>query len=492
MKESLSLARCKPLSDPVRVFANVVPIWSMVASIVTILLVGGYKHSKGEDVGAILSFLTLLVALSMPLGIWFFFRTANRKPVIYLRAFKSDRPARRLRSLLKAALGSDFRLCGIRPPRERSHLLTRLLAANLVIFRYAGSENFELEADDRDWMARLLSTYARSAFVFVDLRDLTEHVEDEIRLSYLAMGLQRCVFLIDSKRTKAEWLQLLHAVLEGEVTKQADFIFLEYPGDEKVDAKIFITEARSVIDQLPSDPVVISDEAVAFAKERVGEQNWQTSFWHAGDLKLSYLIFAVGAALSLAVSYFSGQLGPFVILPVIIGVATWAMFFVAWGRAWQQGEIDKRFRRPGTRSPHWRLGFSLLLVLLSPAYLLMGGIFKLHQVADEARHLTVEADIQAIKTQLQLYESMNGFFPTTEQGLQTLVTQPQTDPKPARWDQLFTKLPKDPWGSDYIYRNPGLKNPGGYDLYSAGPDRLQDTNDDDWGETSSLDLDAPE
>jgi general secretion pathway protein G len=46
---------------------------------------------------------------------------------------------------------------------------------------------------------------------------------------------------------------------------------------------------------------------------------------------------------------------------------------------------------------------------------------------------------------------------------------------------LFKELPKDPWGSDYIYRDPGLKNPGGYDLYSAGPDRQGDTSDDDWG-----------
>src|SRR5437868_9425371 len=157
------------------------------------------------------------------------------------------------------------------------------------------------------------------------------------------------------------------------------------------------------------------------------------------------------------------------------------MFFVAWGRAWKQGRIDKRFRRAGIRNPLWRLGLSLLLVLFLPAYLSVGAIYRLTQITDYARHLTVEADIQAIKTQLQLYESMNGFFPTTQQGLQALVTQPKNDPRPTRWYQLFNELPKDPWGSDYIYRNPGLKNPGGYDLYSAGADRQAYTNDDDWG-----------
>ena len=98
-----------------------------------------------------------------------------------------------------------------------------------------------------------------------------------------------------------------------------------------------------------------------------------------------------------------------------------------------------------------------------------------------ANAMRVHADVVAIKTQLQLYESMNGFFPTTDQGLQALVTKPQYGPPPPQWYQLFKELPKDPWGSDYIYRSPGTKNPSGYDLFSAGPDRQPDTADDDWG-----------
>ncbi len=43
-------------------------------------------------------------------------------------------------------------------------------------------------------------------------------------------------------------------------------------------------------------------------------------------------------------------------------------------------------------------------------------------------------------------------------------------------------LPKDPWGSNYIYRNPGRKNSSGYDVFSAGPDRIPDTSDDEWGQ----------
>jgi general secretion pathway protein G len=98
-----------------------------------------------------------------------------------------------------------------------------------------------------------------------------------------------------------------------------------------------------------------------------------------------------------------------------------------------------------------------------------------------AKGVAVESDIRSISMQLKAYENMNGFMPTTEQGLQALVAQPTTEPTPSRWIQLFDSMPKDPWHSNYIYKNPGLKNPGSYDLYSAGPDRMPETQDDDWG-----------
>ena len=123
----------------------------------------------------------------------------------------------------------------------------------------------------------------------------------------------------------------------------------------------------------------------------------------------------------------------------------------------------------------------IMLVVTIIAILMGAAIYKLAGNVEIAKHTAVTADVQALGTQLKLYESMNGFFPTTEQGLQALVTPPETDPKPARWYQLFKEAPKDPWHNNYIYRCPGIKNPGGYDLFSAGPDRIADTADDDGG-----------
>ncbi|CAN5166626.1 type II secretion system major pseudopilin GspG [soil metagenome] len=131
-----------------------------------------------------------------------------------------------------------------------------------------------------------------------------------------------------------------------------------------------------------------------------------------------------------------------------------------------------------------RSGFTLLEIMLVVGIIviILGvAVARLGNTTGVARDMRVSADLQAISTQLRLYESVNGFLPTTEQGLQALVRQPETEPRPTRWYQLFTELPKDPWQNDYIYISPGRKNPQGYDLYSAGQDRTPDTADDNWG-----------
>ena len=130
-------------------------------------------------------------------------------------------------------------------------------------------------------------------------------------------------------------------------------------------------------------------------------------------------------------------------------------------------------------------GFTLLeimLVVTIIALLLGTATYKLTGNVEYARDTRVRADIQGISTQLRLYESMNGFFPTTDQGLQALVTQPDTDPRPTRWYQLYREMPKDPWQNNYIYICPGIKNPNSYDLYSAGPSRKPGAGTEDWGD----------
>ncbi|MDX2080792.1 MAG: type II secretion system major pseudopilin GspG [Terrimicrobiaceae bacterium] len=123
--------------------------------------------------------------------------------------------------------------------------------------------------------------------------------------------------------------------------------------------------------------------------------------------------------------------------------------------------------------------FEIMLVLGIIAVLVGSAIFMLVGNVDIAKEQRVESDIQAISMQLRTYEMLNYRRPTTEQGLQSLVSPPTSDPKPRRWKQLMKAVPLDPWGNEYVYRNPGKINPDGYDIFSLGPDGKE--SDDDVG-----------
>jgi general secretion pathway protein G len=71
---------------------------------------------------------------------------------------------------------------------------------------------------------------------------------------------------------------------------------------------------------------------------------------------------------------------------------------------------------------------------------------------------------------LKLYRLDNARYPGTEQGLRALVERPTTEPVPNNWKQggYLERLPKDPWGNDYQYLNPGTH--GEIDVMSYGRD----------------------
>jgi general secretion pathway protein G len=89
---------------------------------------------------------------------------------------------------------------------------------------------------------------------------------------------------------------------------------------------------------------------------------------------------------------------------------------------------------------------------------------------DEARIVKVKHDIRAIEAALKLYKLDNYVYPSTDQGLEALVTKPQGEPEPRQWKEggYLDRLPKDPWGTDYLYLSPGTQ--GEMDIYSLGAD----------------------
>ena len=118
-------------------------------------------------------------------------------------------------------------------------------------------------------------------------------------------------------------------------------------------------------------------------------------------------------------------------------------------------------------------GFTLIEILVVVSILAILGALIVPKIMDrpnEARVVAAKHDIGTVVAALKLYKLDNGRYPTTEQGLQALVEKPTSEPVPGNWKSggYLEKMPKDPWGRDYLYLNPGIK--GEIDAMSYGAD----------------------
>lgn len=122
-----------------------------------------------------------------------------------------------------------------------------------------------------------------------------------------------------------------------------------------------------------------------------------------------------------------------------------------------------------------RRGFTLIeimvvIVILAMLAALVGP--KLMGRTDDAKIQTTRTQIGNLETALKLYKLDNGTYPSTEQGLNALLTKPTVGVIPKNYKEggyLEKKqIPKDGWGNDYLYVSPGEH--GDYDLFSYGAD----------------------
>ncbi len=134
-----------------------------------------------------------------------------------------------------------------------------------------------------------------------------------------------------------------------------------------------------------------------------------------------------------------------------------------------------------TSTQRHQAGFTLveiMLVLGIIALLVGAGIYSLGDVTSSGKRTRAKADLNTLTAALRGYEVDNTFLPTTEQGLNALVTKPSSRPTPQNWVAKLKKPLLDSWGNPYHYRRPGTKDKGGFDVFSAGPDGQPDTADD--------------
>jgi general secretion pathway protein G len=119
------------------------------------------------------------------------------------------------------------------------------------------------------------------------------------------------------------------------------------------------------------------------------------------------------------------------------------------------------------------LGFTLieLLVVIVILGILVGIVgVRIMGEPEKAKRTKAQVQIANMETALKLYKLDNGYYPTTEQGLQALVEPPTVGQLPKAWREggylEKGKVPMDPWGNEYVYLSPGIH--GDFDLISYG------------------------
>lgn len=111
-----------------------------------------------------------------------------------------------------------------------------------------------------------------------------------------------------------------------------------------------------------------------------------------------------------------------------------------------------------------RSGFTLIEILVVIVVIgLLAGLVapNVFRHVATAKGATARSQMEMLSGALDAYRLDNGRYPTTEQGLDALWTEPLSDPRPPNWRGPYTRkrVPPDPWRNPYVYRFPGQENP---------------------------------
>lgn len=122
-------------------------------------------------------------------------------------------------------------------------------------------------------------------------------------------------------------------------------------------------------------------------------------------------------------------------------------------------------------------GFTLieLMVVIVILGLLAGLVLpKFLGQEDKAKAEVAKTQIRALESALDAFKLDNGFYPGSDQGLDALIKMPEVGRIPSKWREggylKPARIPKDPFGGDYIYLSPGSENRE-YEIISYGADK---------------------
>ncbi len=133
----------------------------------------------------------------------------------------------------------------------------------------------------------------------------------------------------------------------------------------------------------------------------------------------------------------------------------------------------------GSHSGFTLIELMVVVIILGILALYIGP--KIMGEPEKAKRVKAKMDIASLETALKMYKLDNGMYPSTDQGLQSLVSVPDSGVIPKNWRKggylEKSKVPKDPWGNDFIYISPGVH--GDFDLISYGLDGVPGGENED-------------
>lgn len=466
------------LADPL--FSLRLPL--IIVNVITLLIVifvGIYIYPRNP---AILG--TLGITLT---GLFFFFSVLvlaipdKRTNAFYLRSFRKDSESKRIREHLEVLLGNKFRLSGIRDPKKRvSYVIRPLIIASMVL-RYAGARYLNLEAGN-DWKARLWVSLRDAKIIFLDLRDITEFVEEEVRLCISAVSLNRIVFIVDSESDITLLKESMAQSYNLSQSQKGQLNIVSWC-DSDQDNSAFMSAVRDVIENLPQDGKSFYDSSFSLVADSVytKKQLFSERFSNWSQIILGFVLLTLLVVFPDYVEFNNLLTAALIILGLIFTVYIYYLYIKSIIGKKRKIKISGKFNVEYERylSKQLKTAYGLSILMLSGYAISVYGVKNVYEgYVDRAVISSEESKMATIHMAMEMYRLDTGHYPSHEDGLSALLSPPlqYKDVWSGPYVDGSQFALTDSWGNQYrFWESPTT---GRVELSSDGPDGIQGTFDD--------------
>lgn len=252
------------LEDPMLEITSIFNRWSLrlfllAACVATpFAILTGYFAPEPLQWSALLIVAVAWVVFVGWLGVaiyWRAFAPRRATDVFYLRSFKNDAQTWPIRVAIQEAIGSRWRLSGIRDPQRRSLGFWSKLAPIFVAMKYSTPKFMDLEAGD-DWKRRLWHSLRESQLAIIDVSMVTTFVLDEIAIAHDSLSSQRILFLGHAPQT-VEQVEALANQQLGPAAIQAHVVIWPAPAGHtptRMDYRRFQQQLIAIQERLEEQP----------------------------------------------------------------------------------------------------------------------------------------------------------------------------------------------------------------------------------------------